>query len=640
MNKQNKNPETPDEVTFLSPEEKLCNLVLDEWEQGQQYVSELNHLYDDIYSMIRGERPEKNYDWQSNVVINKVFQVVWTAIPYITQKIFGGSPVIGVRSFNTKGAWQREQILEFWHTMQATADKEHITYFLIVVMWLLRALLNGVGILKKGWHQKLTTKTIEFDVPTELGENGETLKSETHSKTYKIPVEDWPHNRIVNNRDIVVDWLLQPGQSIRSGRFIIERNILDLDYLHSSDINYKNLDQLEVTSTGVNTTTTEGHSEARSKDGLDTPPESDVYAEIEVFERIGKLPVYKEKQDGEWVVCMEKENLDSDDVVTKEMVVTVAKCQKKKVLIRCEPNTYGLKNYIDMHIYFDEERWQSMGMVEPVKDAQTALNDNINAAFDKIWQELMPPVIVNKFALWDWDTMQYAPQQRWLVGGNPADAAYFREPSRVTPDTWQKHVLFDNEIQLTTAITPPMQGGGKEKAATTNVLNAQMAAGRLDFIVKMIEQTALIPSAQMDVMFAKKFAHPMTLRSILGEPFEYGEWEEVYKYIPAASSVKLEQQKEIEIQQDLQLIQIIGSIPNPQTPKLLNIFLQNILRNRDMPKEAQLFDEDYFEPSSEAGNLQMMQRTLGPGTPSNQNQVPMSANERSTRQLTYESRGG
>ena len=142
----------------------------------------------------------------------------------------------------------------------------------------------------------------------------------------------------------------------------------------------------------------------------------------------------------------------------------------------------------------------------------------------------------------------------------------------------------------------------------------------------------------MDVEFAKKFAHPNTFKAILGEPFEYGKWEERYKYIPAASTVKLEHQKEIEIQQDVQLIQILSAIPNPNTPKIVNVLWQNILRNRNMPQEAAMLDEDYFEPSTDAGNMQMMTRTLNPGTPSNQNQIPMSGRERGVRQLTYDAR--
>ncbi|MFH1147577.1 MAG: hypothetical protein V1736_07705, partial [Pseudomonadota bacterium] len=62
----------------------LTNHVLNEWDKGKSFVSSLDSLYDDLYDMIRGERPEKNYDWESNIVINKVFQVVWTAIPYLT----------------------------------------------------------------------------------------------------------------------------------------------------------------------------------------------------------------------------------------------------------------------------------------------------------------------------------------------------------------------------------------------------------------------------------------------------------------------------------------------------------------------------------------------------------------------------
>jgi hypothetical protein len=144
----------------------------------------------------------------------------------------------------------------------------------------------------------------------------------------------------------------------------------------------------------------------------------------------------------------------------------------------------------------------------------------------------------------------------------------------------------------------------------------------------------------MDVAFAKKFAHPMTLEAILGVPFNYSEWEEVYKYQPGASAVKLEYQRETEIQQDIQLIQIFSSVNNPNTPKILNVLWGNILRNRNMPKEAANFDESYFEPGSEAGNMQVIQKLMGGGkAPSNQNEVPMSQEEKGVRQNTYEPQG-
>jgi len=604
-------------------ETDLCSLVVDEWERGSQHYDQMNDLYDDLYAMLRGERPEKTYDWQSNVVINKVFQVIWTAIPYISQKVFGGTPIIGVRSFDNFGAWEREQILEFWNTMNAPADKKFVPFFIVFVMWTLRACLNGVGIMKKSWHQKLkrTAKEQTTNIPTSEDAEGNLLtEPHTSKKTTTVPVEDWPHNVVVNNKDIVFDWLLKPGESIRNGRFIIHREIQDLDALHSSEIKYKNLEMLSTVSVKED-------NDNLDRDGLGTPPVSDIYTEVEVFEREGLLPM----RDKEPVFDKE----DSEGVVFKEMVATIAKCGEKVILIRLKPNPYGLKNYIDIHMYLDPERWQSMGMIEPIKDLQTAINDNVNAMFDEIWQNLMPPVIVNRYALWDWDTMQYAPQQRWLVGGDPNTAVKFKEASHVTRDAWQKNQMLDGELQLTSAITPSMQGVGKEKAATTNVMNAQMSAGRLDFIIKMIEQTGLIPSAQMDVIFAKKFAHPLTFQRILGKPFKYAEYEEIYNYIPAASSVKMEHQKQQETAEDIQLMGVLQNVQNPNTAKVLNILMANILRNRDMPKEAKLFDEDFYEPNSDAGNMQMMKKMLG-NTPSNQNNVPMSGQEKGVRNLANE----
>jgi len=583
-------------------QDQLCDMVISEWDKGQQYVSHLNELYDDIYKMLRGERPEKNYDWQSNVVINKVFQVVWTAIPYFIQKIWGADPVIGVKGFDQKGCWQREILLDKW------MDKSK--YALTMVLILLRGLLNGVAYLKKSWMQRIA--------------NG-------------IPFEDRPDDLVINNRDIVVDWNLGPGQSCQKGRFIIHREFVDLQTLYDSKADYFNLDDI-LHETKQESEGNQDHSQLSQKDHLENPPEPEFYREVEVFERQGLLPV-REGKDGELKVVFDLDDIykENSDVRMEEMIVTVAN-KKHPTLIRFERNPYKEKQYVDLHIYLDSERWQSMGMVEPFKDIQTALNDNINAMFDEIWKNLMPPTAFNKLALVEWDTIQHAPNQKWMMAGNPNEIIMMPRPTNITTDAWQKHLLFDSEIQLTSSITPPTQGMDKSKTATQGVLNAQFSTGKLDFLVLMIEQTLLIPSAEMTMRFAQMFAHPLTFISMLGEAFRFDEWREQYRYQPVASSVRLPEQKEREIQEDIQIMQIVQGINNPNTPKILNYCLSNILRNRNKPQLATLFDEEFFEPQSDAGQMQMLQRTLGAGTPQNEYGLPMSGQERSVRQATYSPR--
>ena len=351
------------------------------------------------------------------------------------------------------------------------------------------------------------------------------------------------------------------------------------------------------------------------------------------------LPV-REDKDGNLKVVFDLDEVykEDSDVTMEEMIVTVAN-KKTPTLIRFERNPYKEKQYVDLHIYLDSERWHSMGMVEPFKDIQTALNDNINAMFDEIWKNLMPPTIFSKFALVEWDTIQHAPDQKWLIGGNPNDAVMMPRPTNITADAWQKHLLFDTEIQLTSSITPPTQGMDKSKTATQGVLNAQFSTGKLDFLIQMIEWTLLTPGAEMTLRFAQMFAHPLTFISMLGEAFHFDEWKEQYKFQPVASSVKLQEQKEKEIQEDIQIMQIVQGINNPNTPKILNYCLSNILRNRNKPQLATLFDEEFFEPASDAGQMQMIQKTLGAGTPQNEYGLPMSGQERSVRQLTYNPKG-
>ena len=41
-------------------ETELVALIDEEWEKGSTYCSDLNELYDDVYAMLRGERPSKS----------------------------------------------------------------------------------------------------------------------------------------------------------------------------------------------------------------------------------------------------------------------------------------------------------------------------------------------------------------------------------------------------------------------------------------------------------------------------------------------------------------------------------------------------------------------------------------------------
>ena len=616
-------------------EEKLTGIIIEEWDKGRQHVSKLNTMYEDLYLMLRGERPEKNYDWQSNLTLRKAFQVVWTAISYMSQKIFGASPVIGIQGFDDKGCWQREKLLEVWMAQ----DK----YFLVVVLGLLRLLLNGVVIIKKGWHQVLVTREMEEEITMPVWDEKGSLSHQvgvTRRVTDAIPLEDRPDDVVINNKDIVTDWMLKPGQSITEGRFIIHREVLDLGTLYASRINYINLDDVSH-GTLQETSEAQDSSRTRQEDHMADPPESSIYSEAEIFERQGIFPV-KVGKDGKLTPLFDKKEIYKKGTEWRHMIVAVAS-KTRPVLIRWEENPYKEMTYIAGQMYLDSERWEGMGIVEPAKDVFVAMDDNINAMFDEIWKNLMPPTIFNKFALVEWDTIQHAPAQKWMVGGKPEDAVMFPRQTDITRDAWQKHLLLDGEGQLITSVTPPTQGMDKSKTATQGMLNAQFSTAKLDFLTKMIEVTWLVPSAQMTMRFAQKFAHPLTFIAILGESFKFDKFYEEYKFIPAASSVMLPEQKEREIQEDIQLIQTLMPMmqANPGIAKMINQLYANILRNRDKPKMAAMLDEDWFEPQSEGGQMQMMNQGLGigPGAPSNEQGIAMSGLERSTRQNIFQPRG-
>ena len=610
---------------------KLCEMGKNEWDKGQQHCSALNKLHEDIYSMLRGERPDKEYDWQSNIVINKVFQVVWTAVPYFLRKIFGATPVIGVEGFDRKGCWQREILLDKWRGK----DNFGIT----LTMAVLRGVLNGVAFVKKDWKQKtIKLKQNKQAYAPRYDESGNMVQNQQAKMPVRtFPVEDGPDDTVLNNRDVVIDWALRPGQSCREGRFFIQREVVDLETLHASGVDYFNLDKI-IEQTPVETTMNQDHASMLKKDRMENPPEQEFYKEVEVFERQGVLAVKREGDEWVPVLNLDEAYKEDSDVQFKHWIFTWAN-NDNPVLIRFEENTYGEINVNDLHFYFDPERQQGMGMVEPFKDVASAMMDNINAMFDEINKNLMPPTIFNKFAVFDWDSIQHAPGQKWLMQGNPNESVMMPRPTDITRDAWQRHALFDSEIKLTSSVMPAVQGADQAETATQGVLNAQFSTGKLDFLLWMIEQTYLTPDAQMTIRFAQKFAHPMTFISLLGEAFKFDQFHEEYKFRPVASSVKLEQQKEVEIKEDMQLIQMLSSMQNPNTAKMINYFMANILRNRGVPQMAEMLDEKYFEPQSEEGKTAMVMNSIGAGTPSNEQGIPMSDVERGARGATDQPRG-
>ena len=621
----------------------LAKQTLAEWEKGQSYVDQMNEMYDDIYRLLRGQRPNKNYDWQSNLSLRKTFQVVWTAISFMSQKMWGATPIIGVEAFNKKGAWQREKLLETWLAKDM--------YFLVMVQGLLRLLLNGTVIIKKGWRQTLISKeqAMTFDMPVWGSEGDLTFKQGEQVLKATFPKEDRPEDIVLNNRDVVVDWMLKTGQPINEGRFVIHRETLDIGSLYASGIDYINLDEVRR-GTIAETTETADHAKLRqsnfgtgsqkSRGTKETPPESDIYKETEIFERTGIMPVKVKGKD--IIPLFDMDEIYKEDTEWKLMINAVAD-KSNPVLIRWEEHPYKEINFIAGQLYLDPERWEGMGMIEPVKDIFEFQDDNMNGMFDEIWKNLMPPVIFNKFAVQEWDSIKWAPSQKWLMQGNPSDNVLITRGSEISRDGWQRHSLLEDEGRLVTSVTPGVQGQDQSKTATQGVLNTQFSTGKLDFLIKMIEVTWFVPSSEMTLRFAQMFAHPLTFLSIIGEPFEFDQFLNEYKFISSLSSVDLPEQVEVKIQQNLQLLQVLTPLlqTNPGVAAMINQIYADILRLRNRPQMAARLDENFFEPQTEAGQLERFNNGLiEPGATSNEQGIPQSVAERSTRTRINNQAGG
>lgn len=294
-----------------------------------------------------------------------------------------------------------------------------------------------------------------------------------------------PLMRAVSNTDIFLDWF-----DIEQPRFIMHRvHRTPSDLTKSARSGFYDAQAVE--------NAIKKSSKKNTPMGEELTKE-DLYAEVDraVFDDTIELI--------EVIEYWGKYDLDGDGV-EEEIVATIA---EREFLLRIEKNPFvppdgkeALRPFVIVPFIPTKEPY-GVGLIEPALDLLDEMNTKRNQRIDNVNKVIDPPLLANKFAGLDYETLEY--RQGNIVwwtptGGQTAkDALNYLPMPDVTGSIREEVSMIDRDIQATTGVFPQFAGqpAQRRETATTTVALQQAASKRFQSIMEMFTMNALLKIAR------------------------------------------------------------------------------------------------------------------------------------------------
>ena len=266
------------------------------------------------------------------------------------------------------------------------------------------------------------------------------------------------------------------------------------------------------------------------------------------------------------------------------------------------------------------------------REAQVAINDILNMSNDRVRLATFPVVKVNAYDAEESETVyEFKPGHRMELS-DVKNAEEFKISSDISGALSQLGV-FTNLLHQGIGIYPPQMGDapGGDITATATASAGAHANTRSAYQSLTAEHTMLTEIYNMVLQMTGKFAHPKTGVKLMGDKVYDFDPNADYFYKPVTSAIEPESSK-FQRRKDLTTIfGYVAQVPNPNTPKLLNLLLRKFLES--MGDEYEEFAGQLLDP-----NAPMQPPTSGgiaggtqPEPMSNQAGLPMSAMEQMAR---------
>ena len=658
--KKEKKSKTPDEQV----QDLIGTIVVDsEYKNSASMKSDENLEFDALIDILEGKRNEKDYEWMSDYSLPQLVSIAqtdassWASIMFQTRdfcevKLDGEAPDDFLKAKSAKKC------------INQTLNDRDIYYYPKYIRLRLINFLMGRCYILGWWEQELKTEEITIQIATPSMMNipdpqtgamiqKPTVRNVPKKVQIKRPITDHFNFEVIEPRNVYTD--SKYCYTAQQKDWITIRSEASYSDLKRDEVKnkYFNLDKVKEALQGTpKKTETAKDTYAKGEDG-EIPKTPVSY--FDILDRYGKFWAIVQERDSNdnpkrVTPGIDEGGLPKDDAELVEMIITFVIIGSQKIMIRFVPTPF-----IDAQNKPYKPIARGWCYVHPTKDTglsdgkylhplQVALDDTFNMGMDRVKLATLPTLIGNKNALDDNATVYFEPEHVIEVNDINTDLKEIKISDDIQGSLNVGNMLKGYSEQVS-ATYPTTMGALPDKTSTTATAIAGSETrtnARQNYKSLTFEYMFLQEFYWMILQMTYRFAHNDTIRKMLGDDAQHFDANEDYTYTPVTSNIESEFKKEKKIQLYDQTIGRLSGMVK-MLPELVPVITHCVQRQLELQGDeynqiAGMIEKlGKAKPRDEKTGEQVKDGE-SPSV-SNQNNVPMSNQEKTTRQVAGDIRG-
>lgn len=595
-------------------EDQLAKIVID----NEYQTSMMNQDYDfgdyETYlDLFDSERPEKEYDWMSDI-----------SIPEFPSHILTQSSIDVGQYFQTRDfveVYVQESTPEAIASADAEKELQNRTlnrrdlyhYQKFVRAKVINHLLGYVP-LECWWEQE-----IQQDVDERTGEVVEHV------------LKDQFNYQVLDPRNVFTS--PEYCYSYQQKEYVIVRDEATLWKLfeEQEQNDYFNLDYVRESVKGEGTEQTDTHTKTVADTEAKSYPKNLMGTRFDRFKRYGKFWVAEDGSPG-----IDENGEVVDGAVLEEVVMTFVKCGSKKFLIGFYQTPFidamgnPYRPIIRGLCYIHPSKDVGAGDGKYGRELQRGIDDTFNVGNDRTMLATLPTLKGKKYVTEDTESVYIEPGHLMELE-NPTDVEELIIGDNIQGSMLQLQVLM-NKMQQVHSIFPTTMGDMPGKASTTATAIAGADARtnqRSNYKSMTFEYTALTELYWMICQMTYAFAKQETAYKLMGDKMWNFDPAMSYFYKPLSASIETEYAKGEKIKLWISILGYIVNLGHPDAPMLVNYILMQITKL--MGDEYEVVFGALLNPNQPLQQGRDTQAQALGGGPSNQTGVPQSQMEVAAR---------
>ena len=635
----------------------VAKLAVNEYETHKAYNAQDNRDFETYVALLDGDRPEKEYDWMSDISLGDFFSHVATQSSLDVSQYFQTKDFVECYAEDSgdeavRAADANKELIN------RTLNRRDLYHFFRFVRGKLINNLNGHVWAHCWWEQEtkedvigIRRKVEELNVDV-LGEP--IIDRENQIPQIRlveepvrgtVPIIDQFNYEILDPRNIVTD--NKYVYSAQQKDFIWIRRERSLDQLiRDADVEgYFNLHLLKEKKPAAQTETARETSDRKQ---TEISPDVTKQKIFDVYKRYGRYwAIIKERMSDGYPLRIIPGIDDRGEIKTGaewiEVVQAYAGNGPDKILIAFHPTPYRdhkgipFKPVIRGLCYIHPTRDNGIGDGQVARELSCAIDDTFNVSQDRTMLATLPTFKGKKYVTEDNNSIYMEPEHVMELE-NPREDLLEMEISDNTQAAMGQIQVLTTKMDQGMAVYPTTMGDLPAHPTTTAtaVVGAQgQTSNRTNYKSMTYEHTFLTELYWQITQMTKRFAYPQTGFKLMGDKAKYFRPDFDYMYKPLSQSIESEQSKMAKIRMWDQIMAKIAGIQHPDTVKMINFIFT---------KECELMGDEYVNFANAFLNTQIpvQQGNQGSqpaegggmqGKPSNQYQIPMSPEEGGAREM-------